>query len=101
MNCLYCKSDCYLKNNNSIFDTWICDNHKSCRVSYYYKEIDIQLISFDLKEYAIDVDLKDKETDIYRSINDNQEYVVTLPYVPSNLTPENIENKIKMFLAFQ
>lgn len=88
MNCIFCKEPCIRR----LIDDYICLNHKYS-VSYGAH----RLIKMSSNIYYIDV--YEDNIKVYPKIGWAIP-VIELPSLPENWTPENMDEKIKLLLAF-
>lgn len=101
MKCLYCKQECI-----DIPTSWfLCENHP-CQVTFTFLNNNLYIISFQLPhDYVAHIHVyPDKRFVLYKKAEDmylDNEKIFDFDSVPDNIAPENIWNKIKLYLAFQ
>jgi len=89
---------------NNSFGEMLC-NHCSCNVLYIFYDGKVETIVMNNKtsQFTIILDLYRKETRIFNNRTDDlEDYVkpqVVLDYV-ANITPDNLEKKLRLILTF-
>lgn len=105
MNCVFCNKECYFsyrslerKLVSSI--EWKCDYHESWDILYsLIEEVEYCYIDFISNEYIVRVFIYQNKFFIKHRIS--KQMIVHGTCDPLTFTPENLSQKLKLYLTFQ
>lgn len=103
MNCKYCKELCQPDGINVFFDQYDC---KNCNVYYYYEKngalySEYLCVHIGNNTYNVRKCHFDNHTDLYNNGYESTHIITTFPFIADEITPTNIQSKVKTILVFR
>jgi hypothetical protein len=100
MKCNFCEADMAYY----LFTKCELDYCKDCRISSYSRDGKLIRRTFHVSksetEYEICLDWENTQTKIYLAGCDEPTFVTSIPHIMDNITPQNINDKLKTLLTF-
>jgi hypothetical protein len=103
MSCVYCKNRIHFTNTFSSLVWWFCENHNNIEVYFEYNadygDLSVRFKVLDSEYYVWKYIRKSNSIRNITVCKDSLGELIRLPY-NKDLTPENFEEKLKLYLNF-